>query len=144
MPTSCLGLEQIVEHFDLYRRLTWSHTWIVPLPVHFSSLEGHFNRNSITLIRWTSSAFHKVVQWHLSSVVDKCTITCVKLHQDSVHQTLLKNEWMQIICVILLHSHFHTSPPCMDLHQIWHPCRVNNVITWRDRFLAIGFGLSIL
>ena len=47
-----------------------------------------FLRNTI---RWKSSAFHKVVLWHISGMLDKCVITSVKFLQDSVYQKLLKS-----------------------------------------------------
>ena len=35
----------------------------------------HLEENNIPSIRWTSSAFHKVVQWHFTDVVGKFTVT---------------------------------------------------------------------
>ena len=47
-----------------------------------------FGGNNITFITRMSSAFDKVVRWHVSGVVNKCINTCVKFLQGSVYITI--------------------------------------------------------
>jgi len=75
----------------------------VPIQVFMQHSNRMFSKPStfweelrgLTLIEWTSCAFHKVGRWHFSCVVDNCTTTCtttfVKFLQDSVYQKLLKS-----------------------------------------------------
>jgi len=63
--------------------------------IHDSQLfskSSSFGEKPVTSIKWTSSAFHKVVRWHFWGVVDKkYDEISVKLLQYSAYEKLLKS-----------------------------------------------------